>query len=526
MGNGKGLRAAGCGMRNVRDRGRDPRTAIRQLTAAAAGLALAAALAGCVTAGPGLPLQAPGGERGATRSRGFHEIRRMAFAPLDLALPRVGREVQRRVMPNGLVLYLYPDRRLPLVEATALIRGGTAYEGDETWTAMVLLGSQLRAGGTLATPADALDAILEGMAASIETAAGAEAITASLNVLSRDVDRGLDLFAQVLRAPAFDAAKLRIAQGRLLEEIRRRDEDPARLASRTFARLLYTERHPEGRELEPARVRAVTPDHLRALHARYTHPDNMLLAVAGDFDADAMGARLERLFGAWPRAAPALPPLPRAAEGFRPGVFLVPRSLPQATLLLGHLGIDRTNPDRYAVDLMDIVLGRSGFTSRITERVRSDEGLAYSVGTFYATATRDLGAFRTSVQTKNESVGRALAAVLEEIRKMAEAPVSEEELAAAREALINSFVFRWQSPAQAVTQLMTLEFDGLPPDHYETLLDRYRAVTRADILRVARQYLHPDRMTVVVVGDPARFDRPLAAFGPVTQLSPSGQPLP
>lgn len=515
------LRPAGVTHGEARGRARHPKGLRRAPARVLLGLGLLAA--GCASS-PAAP--APGvGPRGASHSRGYAEIRQMVFPPLVLDLPRVGHEVGRRVLSNGLVVYLYPDRRLPLVEATAMVRAGTAYEGDAIWTAMLLLGSQLRAGGTAETPAAALDAALERMAASIETSAGAEVVTATLNVLAPDASRGLGLLAQVLRTPAFDATKLRVGQARLVEDIRRRYEDPARLAGRTFFRLLYPEGHPEGREPDPARVRAVTPADLRALHARYVHPNNTLLAVAGDFDPAEMADQVERIFGGWPRGEVALPPLPRAERRLHGGVYLVPRPLGQATLVLGHLGIDRTNPDRYAVELMDIILGRSGFTSRITERVRSDEGLAYSVGTYYATGTRDLGAFRASVQTKNESVGRAAAAVLEEIRKIMEHPVASEELAAAQEALINSFVFRWHSPLQVVSQLMGLEFDGLPADYYATLLDRYRSVTPADILRVARQYLHPDRMTIVVVGDPARFDRPLADFGSVTQLSPAGQPL-
>jgi zinc protease len=168
---------------------------------------------------------------------------------------------------------------------------------------------------------------------------------------------------------------------------------------------------------------------------------------------------------------------------------------------------------------MDFILGGSGFTSRIMERVRSEEGLAYSVGTSFPTTSRDISLFRATVQTKNENVPRAVSAILEEMARIQREPVTPEELDRAKEAFINSFVFRFTSRYGTVVQLLTLEFDGYPSDYYESLLDRYRAVTAADIQRVARQYLHPDASTIVVVGDATRFESAMAAFGPVHRLS-------
>jgi predicted Zn-dependent peptidase len=199
-------------------------------------------------------------------------------------------------------------------------------------------------------------------------------------------------------------------------------------------------------------------------------------------------------------------------------VFIIPRNLAQASLTLGHFGITRFNPDRYAIELMDSILGGGGFSSRIMERVRTEEGLAYSVGTTFPTSSRDISLFRATAQTKNENVPRAVSAILEEMVRIQQEPVSQEELDRAKEAIINSFVFRFTSRFGIVVQLMTLEFNGYPPDHLETLLDRYRAVTVADIQRVARQYLHPDATTIFVIGDPTKFESAMASFGPVHRL--------
>ena len=199
-------------------------------------------------------------------------------------------------------------------------------------------------------------------------------------------------------------------------------------------------------------------------------------------------------------------------------MYIIPRNLAQASLTLGHFGINRFNPDRYAIELMDRHPRRERIQQPDHGAVRTEEGLAYSVGTSFPTGTQDISLFRATAQTKNENVPRAVAAILEEMRRIQQQPVSQEELDRAKEAFVNSFVFRFTSRFGVVMQLLMLEFNGYPADYFDTLLDRYRAVTVADIQRVARQYLHPDAATILVIGDPAKFEAAMAPFGPVHRL--------
>lgn len=478
----------------------------------AAFLLLAGAAAGCRTVQTGIP------GRGDRHSVGFAELQALPAAPLQLAIPRVGHEVTRRVLPNGIVLYLLPDRSLPLVNATALIRTPLSADPPGREGTARLTASQMRAGGIQGMSADGLDDELEFLAATVEVGAGSDYVAASFSALSKDTARVLELFSGVLMRPAFDPQKLEVARGRLLEELRRENDNPVEILGREFRRAIYGPDHPLGRRPQAGDVARITREDLVAWHARFVVPNRMMLAVAGDFDPEVMAAEIARSLGGWssrPVDVPAFPPVPPPG-GRR--VLLFPKALPQASVAIGHLGTDLHDPDRYAVELMNLILGGSGFTSRIPERVRSDEGLAYSVGTRFDTDTRYPGLFRAVLLTRTEAAPRAIAAVLDEIEKIRTTPVSDEELATARDALINSFVFRFTSASAVVSRLMRLEFDGMPRDEDETLLDRYRAVTKEDILRVARTHLHPEAFTILVVGDATRLAAPLAAFGPVTEI--------
>jgi predicted Zn-dependent peptidase len=199
-------------------------------------------------------------------------------------------------------------------------------------------------------------------------------------------------------------------------------------------------------------------------------------------------------------------------------VYLIDRPIPQSSISIGHFGVDRTNPDRQAIELMNQLLGGGGFTSRITKRVRSAEGLAYSVGSRFGTDGRQPGLFQVIALTRTDGTARAVGAILDEIKRLRDAPVPASELDTAKEALTNSYLFWFADPTQAVRRLMLLEFEGLPLDYYQTLLERYRAVTSNRLQEVARRYVKPDDLAIVVVGDAKALTPALTTFGEARKI--------
>jgi len=483
---------------------------LRRWASISALVALIGLLVGCATEAPS--------KHGPRYSPGSELVRRMTFPPLQFAIPRVGHAVERHVLSNGIILYLAEDHSLPVLDAYAIFRAGGLYENPSRPGVAQFTASQLRNGGTASLPAESLNGELEILGASVEASASGEAISLTLSALAKDADQALQILAEVIRQPAFDPKPLQISKGRTIEDLRRVADNPAQFLAREFSRMLYTEAHPLGRPLQPAHVEVIQPDDLWAHYRRYIHPNNMMLAVVGDFRREEMLEKIQGLFGNWPSRPLDLPPLPEVDPRYERGVYIIPRALAQASVTLGHFGIKRSNPDRFAIELMDAILGASGFSSRIMERVRSEEGLAYSVGTWFPTTSSELSLFRAVAQTKNENVPRAVAAILDEMVRIQQQPVSREELHGAKEAIINSFVFRFTSRFGTVVQLLMLEFNGYPPDYFDTLLDRYQAVTVEEIQRVARQYLRPDAATILVIGDPTKFESSMAPFGPVHRL--------
>ncbi|HHT9152479.1 MAG TPA: M16 family metallopeptidase [Candidatus Hypogeohydataceae bacterium YC40] len=409
-------------------------------------------------------------------SPGARLVSQLHFKPLEFTPPKA----QRKVLSNGMILYLLEDHDLPIVNIMATIRTGSIYEPAEKAGLASLIGIVMRAGGTTNRSAEKINEELEYIAASVETAIAREEGSASLSVMKKDLDKGMEIFADILRKPAFPEDKIKQKREEVLEGIRRENDNPANILFREFRRLLYPS-HPYGRKVEgyPDTLARITREDMVEFHKKYFHPNNILMGIAGDFDTQEMLNKLEKLFKDWPKAEVSFPNVPPVQEEFHKSVNYIYKDINQSNVVLGHLAIERTNPDYFSVMLLNFILGGGSFASRIPEKVRSEEGLAYSVYSAFQTP-RDKGFFFVNCQTKAESTCRAISLSLGEIEKIKEEPVKEEELVTAKDTFTNQFVFLFTSSSAIASHMVNIEYQGLPLDYLDTYVEKVKAVTRVE----------------------------------------------
>jgi predicted Zn-dependent peptidase len=425
--------------------------------------------------------------------------RALRFEPLEFTPP--SRAAHRHVLSNKVVAYFVEDHDLPLVSVSVLIRGGSYLDPPGQQGLAATTGSQMRAGGAGDLTAEQLDEELDFLAANVGAAFGPTSGSASANFLAKDTDRALELFFLMLRHPRFQQDRLDLARTQQLQAIERRNDSTEEIESREWARLIRGDDFFTTRFLTKASIEAIGRDDLVAFHEKVVHPGNFVLAVAGDFRTADMKARLEKAMAGWSPGAPA-GPVPDPAHTPVPGLYLVDKpDVNQGRVTIGHLGIERGNPDEIAVGVMNQILGGGSFTSRITSRVRSDEGLAYSAGSSFAPGVYYPGVFEAGFQSKSASVARAAAIVVEEIERVRREAPSAQELDTVKNYLIEVFPRNFASATAVAGLFASDELTGRPPDYWEKYRDRVRAVSIADVQRVARQYLHPDALVVLAVGN-------------------------
>ena len=444
--------------------------------------------------------------------------RSMTFEPVNIPTP----SAERVVLQNGIVVYLLADAELPLVTVSAMIRTGSIYEPAEKIGLAELTGTLMRTGGTPRMTGEQVDETLEYLAANVSIGIGVESGSASLDILKKDFRLGLAIFADLLRRPAFEPAKMERAKHQALEAIRRRNDNPAGITGREFRKLLYGADHPFGRESTTATVSGITRDDLVAFHRAFVTPTGLILAVSGDFDKQDMLVALRQAFEDWPAtpvALPAIPPPTPATSETGRSVFIVPRNLTQTHLRIGQLSVRENDPDYFALALLDDILGGNSFTSRLFRDVRNRQGLAYSVGSALRPGHLVPGAFLLHALTRAPATYQALNSILEQFDRLRKEPVSDLELQQAKDAFLNSFVFSFADAGQVVSRLMELEYYGLPPDFLQQFREGVVRLTKEDLLRVARKHLDPGRLVILAVGKAEDFEKPLTAFGHVTILS-------
>ena len=433
----------------------------------------------------------------------------LEFPPLPkVELP----EYDRYELDNGMVVYLVEDRDFPLINGTAIIRTGSRFEPANKVGLAKLTGSVMRSGGTKNHSAEELNSILEQKAASVETSIGTTSGSASFSTLTEDLDTVFELFTEVIRQPAFASEKLALAKNQTKGAIARRNDDPGDIAEREFDKLIYGETSPYARTTEYATIDNISRQDAIDFYTEYVRPDNIILGVVGDFDTDEMKDLIDEAFADW-EVDDAVSPLdiPPATQKYESGVFLVDRpQLTQSNIFLGHLGGQFDNPDYPVLSVINGVL--NGFGGRLFNEVRSRQGLAYSVYGYWNPSYDFDGKFIAGGQTQSNTTVPFIKSIKTEIEKLRTTAISEEELTNAKESILNSFVFNFQSPGQTISRLMRYEYFGYPEDFIFEYQKQVKKTSVKDILKVAKEYLQPDKMVTLVVGNSQAINPPLSSL--------------
>jgi zinc protease len=437
-------------------------------------------------------------------------------------------EPKRIALPNGMVIFLQEDHELPLIDGSIRIRGGSQEEPASKIGLVDLYGEVWRTGGTKTKTGDELDDYLEARAARVETNGGGDSTSIGWSCLKADYDDVFKIVVDLLQNPEFRADKLELAQSQFEESIARRNDNPASVAGREAAKLAYGAKSPYARQVEYATILAVKRDDLVAWHQKYLHPNNMIVGISGDFDSSAMEAKLKAAFASWPKGPAAVKPKIEIQPA-KPGYYLVSKEdVNQSNVRMVAPGTDRRNPDYFAIEVFNEVMG-GGFSSRLVQDIRTRLGLAYSVGGGIGTAFDHPGVTRFTLGTKSESTVQAVQAVFSNVEDLQKKPITEDEIKRAKDSILNSFIFNFDTPDKVLHERMAYEFYGYPLN----FLEQYRAgiekANVADVNRVAGKYLHKDQLAVLVVGNPKDFDKPLSELGPVTNIDitippPPGEP--
>ena len=435
--------------------------------------------------------------------------------PLHEFKPQQPKRIQ---LKNGIVLFLQEDHELPFVYGSVLIPGGSRDEDPGKIGMVDLYGQTWRTSGTAKMDGDAMDDLLEAKAAHIETGGGLESTSLSWDSLKGDADQVFSLALDLLFHPKFNEDKLHLAQQQEATGIVRRNDDEGAIAYREADKLVYGSDSPYTRQPELSTVGKVTVADLQAWHDK-TIGNKLIIGVIGDFEPVAMEAKLRAAFEALPAAKPLAARHDMFHEPKQAVYFINKEDVNQSNVQIVGLGTDRHNPDVPALAVMNDVLG-GGFASRLFQKIRTERGLAYAVGGGYAFAYDHPATFRVEVLTQSTSTVDATKLALEEIAGLTSRPFTEEEVKRAKDDILNTFLFRYDTKGKVLAERERLEFYGYPADYLEKYEAALKAVTLSDVTAAAKKYIHPKDLAVLVVGNGSEIKPPLddLGLGPVKSI--------
>ena len=426
---------------------------------------------------------------------------------------------ERLELSNGVTVFFLRDATLPVIDVFMDLRGGYAHFEREHYGAAAALLPMLRNGGTATLPPDSVDALIDFHALGLSTSSDGGRMVMGVSALGRQLDLAVGLWSDLLLRPGFDTAAVERWRLRELEAVRRVDDFPGSLAVLEFNRLMYRD-HPTGwvmTEADLSRER-VAPERLRALHRRIVCPESAVIGAAGDVTASELVSTLERALTGWRPCGTSLPDPEPPDLRADPTIYVIPKQLAQSTIVVGQPGgvVLEESSDYFASRIANWVIGGSGFTSRLVNRLRTEEGLAYSAASIWGSARNHERIFGAITHTRSENTVSAIRAVLQTLEESLENPPRRSEIDLARESIVNGFVFGFNSPSQVVARQVGFMADGFPDDWLDRYLRGIRGVDSIAVARVIRRHVHPDAMTILVVGDTTAFD--LGYLGPYRVL--------
>ena len=415
---------------------------------------------------------------------------------------------ERRVLENGVTLLVASRRALPIVTVNVTVGAGSLWE-PEGRAGLANLTASLLTRGTATRTAAQIDEAVDFIGASLSSGADRDSSEVDLTVLKKELPRGLELLADVLLHPAFPEGEIARKVQELKAALRKRQEDPGEVAREAFNELVFGS-HPYGQSLEgtDASLSAMRRDEIVRFYRDHYTPERTLVTVVGDVGLQEITEQLRALLKGWPKGEGRVEEVaaPKSPQE-QVVVKKIERRVTQANIILGHQGIKRDNPDFYALTVMNYILGGGGFSSRLMERIREEKGWAYDVNSSFSPGL-ERGSFQVVLQTKNETAGSAVEEVLRELRRILDQGVTDEELADAKAYLTGSFPLRLDTNSKLAGLISAVEYYKLGLDYADRYPALIGAVTKEDILRVARAYLRPDRYVLVVVADQAKAAMP------------------
>ncbi len=412
---------------------------------------------------------------------------------------------KKTVLNKGLLLIHSEEHNLPIVMLTLLIKASPFNEPKEK-AGLANLTAELLLEGTKHRKSTDISEEIEFLGASLDTSTSSDYTTITLSVLKKDINKGFELFSDILLNPVFPQREIERIKELIKGSLKQREEDPSFVAERAFRQEVFGE-HPYGRLTEGSdkTIDNIKREDLIKFFSDYFLPNNSILSIVGDLTEEELNVLVNKYLDKWTKAD--LPPIIPIAFDERKisRIIKIDKDLTQANIILGHIGISRNDPDYYAVSIMNYIFGGGGFSSRLMQSIRDEMGLAYDVNSFFS-LNKEKGMFQIEVQTKNESAGLVISEIVKQMERIRKEPVSDEELEDAKSYLTGSFTRRLDTNRKIADFLAFVEFYNLGFDYIEKYPVYINSVTKEDVLRVARKYLDPENYVLVVVANQKKAD--------------------